>query len=922
MKITPKIILLIAFCLSKLAMSQMTVTPTNNALTLSQYIAGPGLSISNAIANCGANQAGTFSNGSAGFGLSSGIVLTSGGANGIIGGGFGTGNGAANFPPLTAISILNGGSPSLYDLCALTFDVTPICNYLEINFIFGSTEYPTFVNTAYNDVFGFFVNGPNPLGGNFVNHNIALLNGTNTPITITTIGLIPGAFNTVAGMTPNYYFTVPMIASLNVIPNATYTFTLAVADAGDGSLDTAVLLDYQGLYCPNPINLAYSAPEICIGDSVLLWAQGGDTSGFVWSNNPDLTFISNDSAWAKPTVTSTYHIISYTPWGPLSDTVTIVVNNLPDIELVSTDESCVGSSDGTASVVINSGGPTPHYYYWYTYPAQVLQTAQNLSEGWKKVRFTNGKGCRVFDSVYVNAAPPFDFDFNKSDNQCLKGNDFQFNGYGSQTNGITYNWNFGDNALNFFGDSVSHIYSQSGQYDVTLTVSNLSGCTDTIIKQVTVYSQPEVNFNFQNACFQQQVAFFDQSTVTNPDTTESIVAWQWLFGDGSRSENPNPLHYYANVGQNNATLIVTTAFGCIDSMTKTVETFTLPIAKFVGNETCENSANSFYDQSTISSGEITNWYWNFGTGTNQGQAFVQNPQYIFTNSGTFGVYLIVESDKGCKDSVYNSITVNPLPELGFSYFNTKGCGPLTVQLIDTISINSGSINNILWDFGDGNSSSNSMPTHTYLNSGNYSISINATSDKGCSSQFSIPNIVNVFPTPVADFTSDPSMTLITESMVYFDNLSNDATIFNWTIFDQNPYFTSTNENISYTFGNVGTFAVQLIASNSYGCVDTIVKSVYIDSDYTFYIPNSFTPNGDGFNDIFQPLGEGIQNFNMKIFDRWGGLVFESKDINTGWSGFQEDKSDYLKESVYIYKINIFDKYGKSHEYQGYITVIR
>jgi len=122
--------------------------------------------------------------------------------------------------------------------------------------------------------------------------------------------------------------------------------------------------------------------------------------------------------------------------------------------------------------------------------------------------------------------------------------------------------------------------------------------------------------------------------------------------------------------------------------------------------------------------------------------------------------------------------------------------------------------------------------------------------------------------------------------------------------------------------DTAVYLVQLIAINSDNCSDTIVKPVVIEKDFSFYAPNSFTPNGDGNNETFRIFGEGIQNFEIGIFNRLGQQVYISTNFIEGWNGKMMNIGSVLPQDVYVYETKITDVFGKVHNYKGTITLIR
>ncbi|HET6992589.1 MAG TPA: gliding motility-associated C-terminal domain-containing protein, partial [Bacteroidia bacterium] len=136
----------------------------------------------------------------------------------------------------------------------------------------------------------------------------------------------------------------------------------------------------------------------------------------------------------------------------------------------------------------------------------------------------------------------------------------------------------------------------------------------------------------------------------------------------------------------------------------------------------------------------------------------------------------------------------------------------------------------------------------------------------------------------------------------------------------------TNSDIvfNYVYSDPGTFAITQYAISQYGCIDSITEYVVIEPDWSFFAPNAFTPNDDNRNDIFYVYGEGIDNstFEMDIFDRWGNVIFTSKDINKGWDGHANGGEKVAQMDTYVWSVKFRDIKGDPHKFVGHVTMIR
>ncbi|HXB40586.1 MAG TPA: gliding motility-associated C-terminal domain-containing protein, partial [Bacteroidia bacterium] len=128
---------------------------------------------------------------------------------------------------------------------------------------------------------------------------------------------------------------------------------------------------------------------------------------------------------------------------------------------------------------------------------------------------------------------------------------------------------------------------------------------------------------------------------------------------------------------------------------------------------------------------------------------------------------------------------------------------------------------------------------------------------------------------------------------------------------------------THIYSDANSFNVILTVTNQYGCKDSVMKTIVVKDEFAFYVPNAFTPNGDGDNETFTGKGTGIGDFEMYIFDRWGNLIFTSNDYKQAWDGKVKDRGDVVQEDVYVYKIRVTEELNrKEHFFEGKISLIK
>jgi gliding motility-associated-like protein len=192
-------------------------------------------------------------------------------------------------------------------------------------------------------------------------------------------------------------------------------------------------------------------------------------------------------------------------------------------------------------------------------------------------------------------------------------------------------------------------------------------------------------------------------------------------------------------------------------------------------------------------------------------------------------------------------------------------------------------------------------------------------DKGC--EGNVSKVIEGYPKPNADFSYGPGNATFLNPEIQFYDESLGANIVKWEWdFMSNGQFKDSIKNPFFNFKEMGQFITSLIVTTDKGCKDTTFKNIIIGDDFGIYIPNAFTPNGDGINDVFSPKGHGINKFEMFIYDRWGNVIFHSREFGRGWDG--KIRGSDAGNDVYVYLIKVKDLNGKQREFKGHVTLLR
>ena len=474
----------------------------------------------------------------------------------------------------------------------------------------------------------------------------------------------------------------------------------------------------------------------------------------------------------------------------------------------------------------------------------------------------------------------------------------------------SYSWDFGDGSPEVYTANATHVYTTAGLFVITHTVIGNGGCLNRVIDTIYVNASPKADFVSANTCIGQESVFTDKSK-------GSPISWNWNFNDGSTNTNQNPKHVYLKAGLYNVKLQIQTGLGCTDTITKRIVVYMDPKASFTNNISCWGDTTNFINTSNPMDGSIIKTWWDFDDGTISN---VLNPNHVLiAKKDSFQVKMVIVTSHGCVDTVVKTVVTHPIPTFKFRAETTSGCNPFEVKFHDSSTVKGGEIVNWLWNFGDKSLTYKNDPTHIYTQDGKFFVSLTVTSSYGCRMIDTLKYPIVVYPRPIAEFTATPDEVSMYEPTIKLINESQKATMWDWDLGDNTS---STDEYFSHTYADTGTFIITQIAINEFGCRDTTAHNVRIKGEPTIFIPNAFTPDGNGVNDIFIPKMYGVREFNMQIFDRWGNLIFTSIDSEIGWNGKVNGTGDLVEDGVYIYTIYIRNMLGNPKTYRGGITVIK
>lgn len=782
-------------------------------------------------------------------------------------------------------------------------------------------------NTSFTYQYAVVLNDGGHLAGEQPYFRIEMFDQSGNPIPcsdyyVEASGVIPGFQQCQPTIFYKPWTTVNIDLQSYVGQNVTIRFTCAGCIYGghygyayvDASCLNYVITQTDSL-CPGS-TIQLSAP---VGAQSYLWQPGGQTTQVISVNTPGtytvtMTSVTNCTTQLTAVVTQyPQPVASFNPTFPPCST-TYTFNNTSTIASGSMTYHWDFGVPTLTNDTSNQASPTFTYTTPGTYTVTLIVSSNN--------------GCvdTITQVVYPGNAGLANF---ASSDVCLN-NPTNFTDLSQPS--TFWSWYFGEPSSGPADSSnlqnPSHTYSTPGTYTVTL-IAGTSPCPSIHIQTVTVHPLPTAQFTYNQLCGSDVVQFTNTSTIPATDTISSI---SWNFGDPASgpsniSTAQSPQHTFSAAGTYTVILTVTSTNNCQSTSSQQIVVGPLLTAAFNAPNVCANTPMSFTDMSSTLSGNIATWTWDFGDGSPlvNGQA---NPTHTYTTTGTFTVTLVVTTNTGCIDTVQVPVTTTAPPVPLFVADTLSGCSPLCVNFTDQSTVGVGSVNAWLWDFGDGSATSTSQnPSHCYTVPGTYDVTLTASSGPGCFSTLVLPGYITAFPSPTAIGSATPPVTTVVNTDVDFTDLSlGNPVSWSWNFGDPTTLLdTATTSTAEWTYPqDAGSnYTITLTVTNQYGCTDDTTLRVEIAPEFTFFIPNAFTPNGDGKNETFFGQGIGIAKYEMWIFDRWGNLIFTATDINDGWDGkVQGGSGELCMQDVYVWRVNIVDVYGQKHRLVGHVSVVR
>ena len=662
------------------------------------------------------------------------------------------------------------------------------------------------------------------------------------------------------------------------------------------------------LTTPADIQIGYttqiSCPPCACNTVVDLSTSSGGTGALNYSIDNGVSFQSNATFF---NVCAGNYDITITDQQGCNKSQFFTIQALPNINVsvVSNDPNCFGFFDGDITLNI-TGGTGSAQVSLNGGPLSSSTQYSNLSSGNYNFTISDSCGCFIDTMVTLNDPVQVQIDSVLINDEICFGDcmgQIEINSPTAVTYLLVGNQIFNSLSPNF--DSLC-----SGTYMVF--AENANGCLDSAV--VDVSSPPKLTFSN----FSVDTTICIGGTVTS---SANIVGGtgniDYFWSNGSTGSLIN----WSTLNDTSIYAFGVDDVGChSDTMSQNVFLFP-PLTLTMSSDTFMCNSDTTLIFANVSGGIGTGYQYIWNSGLPDTSHHFVYP--IYSKNYTVNV------NDGCETpsvsgSVY--ITVYPLPPADFNVDVVEGCIPLDVEFVELFSDTTGICS---WDFGDLNFSNLcGTVSHTYTNEGCWNVSLTYTDTLNCSRTQQYDSLVCSYAYPITDFYYSPQdVSLIDNYVTFFNNSSPNATQFLWTLGDSTQGETFNTENFSYSFQDMelGIYPICLSASNDFGCETTFCSTIELKDDFLFYMPNSFTADGDGVNDLFGPVVHGADQFGykMEIFNRWGELVFQSTNLNINWDGANIDSGNYCEPGVYVWRVEVNDLINfKRKEFFGNVTLVR
>jgi len=637
---------------------------------------------------------------------------------------------------------------------------------------------------------------------------------------------------------------------------------------------------------------------VCVGQPLTFAANASSGSTFYWSGpNSFTSSLQNPFAVSSTSLMSGVYTVTVTNVAQCYSTASVqgLVLSVPVPSIVSQATACTGDA-----VQLNGSGGNTSTWQGPTGFNSALQNPLIASvspshSGTYTLVASNGYcSANAVKSLTVFAVPHVTLVSNSPVCETKSLSLHVLAGAGV----VSYKWlgpfGFSD-SLNYTGRDSTKL-SFAGVYSITVT--NIHSCKTSVKDSAFVTPKPVLVVSGATVCLNEKAIL----------KATGAVSYSWTGPGVFYSNTASPLINSASHVQPYQYTVVGSANNCTSVAYATVLTRPLPTLSINLSDTrvCANATLAM----SAEGGRSYKWEC-------PGE-LIYREKNVVTAPFTAGINnytLTVTDSAGCYSRANATVQVDPRP------FGTVSKGKINscVPFCETYSFTSagGPLKSITWRSQD-SLYKTVVFKPCYNKLGDFPISVLFTDTNGCSS--TINYTVTAFPKPEANFSYAPDLPVENTNNVFFTNTSSNADLSksNWYFSDNERK--SVGKDASYFYRESGTYAVALVVRNNRGCEDSVIKTVQVAADFHIYVPNAFTPGNDQLNEVFLPVGRGIKNYQLSIYNRWGNIVFSSSELQNGWDGTFKDLP--CSTDTYQWKIHVTSERGESRNLIGHVTLIR
>ena len=549
--------------------------------------------------------------------------------------------------------------------------------------------------------------------------------------------------------------------------------------------------------------------------------------------------------------------------------------------------SCFGGNNGGIQVAVFGGVPS-YNYSWSTGATSTSISA--LVAGNYELTVTDQNNC-VYNESYVVSEPlaPLSFNFSTIDNVCFGGSSgFATVAISGGTAPFNSLWDNSLSGINYDNLSV-------GTYSFQTTDAN--NCT--LTESIEIFEPTQINIIDSVVSDVSCFAFSDG--MINFTTTGGTAPYTYLWSSGQTSED------ILNLAAGNYSVTIKDAYNC-----QRIFTFEVlqPVALLATSTIDEPSCFGYSDGAIFTS--VTggtapfNYLWNNGV-TTVNNMNISAGDYIVT----------ITDNNNCVFPLNTFLTQPAQIQVSFIADVLVGCDPLVVNLTN----NSGEQFAGSWTFGDGTDGVGNQIQHIFSGEGCFDVNLQVTNSDGCSNNVTYDDFICVLETPHAEIGLSPNYIGIANPDVEITNLTTGADSYSWSFGDTLVYNYFQPGIVTYPTYVSDQYYVSLIAFNDNGCVDSTVRIINFDNSLVIYVPNVFTPDGDEFNNIFKPIfAAPVASYNLKIYNRWGEILFESNDTEVGWDGTHN--GSLVQDGAYTWDILVTTFETRTTHKQGTVSILK